>query len=194
MCSPPPGGLVLDTHPPGFTYPSDTNEVGPGLFLSVDYTSPGAIETFSSAGRCAGATRPPDARAGPAVARAAASQRRHPRQRRQERPRDRRRPPHEQDRLAIRPHSYPGHRRRLPQQSRRRRPGATVLARGAVRQKLARALRYRAVTRWTRRGAVPARRSRTARRSSCDRPRSLSVPEQRSPRCPTAPAADVRRA
>jgi len=44
------GQPVLDTHPPGFTYPSDTNEVGPGLFLSVDYTSPGAIETFSSNG------------------------------------------------------------------------------------------------------------------------------------------------
>jgi hypothetical protein len=44
------GRPVLDTHPPGFTYPSDTNEVGPGLFLSVDYTSPGAIETFSSNG------------------------------------------------------------------------------------------------------------------------------------------------
>jgi len=44
------GRPVLDTHPPGFTYPSDTNEIGPGLFLSVDYTSPGAIETFSSDG------------------------------------------------------------------------------------------------------------------------------------------------
>jgi DNA-binding beta-propeller fold protein YncE len=47
-----PGGRpVLATHPPGFTYPSDTNELKPGVFLSVDYTEPGAIETFTSDGR-----------------------------------------------------------------------------------------------------------------------------------------------
>jgi hypothetical protein len=46
----PSGQPVLATHPPGFTYPSDTNEVRPGLFLSVDYTNPGAIETFTSGG------------------------------------------------------------------------------------------------------------------------------------------------
>jgi DNA-binding beta-propeller fold protein YncE len=45
------GKPVLAIHPPGFTYPSDTNEVRPGLFLSADYTSPGALETFTSAGR-----------------------------------------------------------------------------------------------------------------------------------------------
>jgi DNA-binding beta-propeller fold protein YncE len=38
-------------HPPGFSYPSDTNQVRRGLFLSADYTSPGAIETFTSDGR-----------------------------------------------------------------------------------------------------------------------------------------------
>ena len=47
----PDGRPVLDTHPPGFTYPSDTNELRPGLFLSADYTDPGAIETFTSDGR-----------------------------------------------------------------------------------------------------------------------------------------------
>jgi len=47
-----PGGRpVFDTHPPGFTYPSDTNQTPSGLFLSVDYTSPGAIETFTNDGR-----------------------------------------------------------------------------------------------------------------------------------------------
>jgi DNA-binding beta-propeller fold protein YncE len=47
-----PGGRwLLSTHPPAFSYPSDTNEVRPGLFLSVDYASPGAIETFTPAGR-----------------------------------------------------------------------------------------------------------------------------------------------
>jgi len=47
----PDGHPVLDTHPPGFTYPSDTNEVHPDLFLSADYVDPGAIETFTSTGR-----------------------------------------------------------------------------------------------------------------------------------------------
>src|ERR1019366_3289061 len=45
------GRPVTDTHPPGFSYPSDTNEVDPGVFLSADYTSPGAIETFTPTGR-----------------------------------------------------------------------------------------------------------------------------------------------
>jgi DNA-binding beta-propeller fold protein YncE len=45
------GRPVTDTHPPGFSYPSDTNELRPGVFLSVDYTDPGAIETFTAAGR-----------------------------------------------------------------------------------------------------------------------------------------------
>ena len=45
------GRPVTDANPPGFSYPSDTNEVRPGVFLSVDYTSPGAIETFTAAGR-----------------------------------------------------------------------------------------------------------------------------------------------
>lgn len=45
------GKPVTDAHPPGFTYPSDTNEVRPGVLLSVDYTSPGAIETFTTTGR-----------------------------------------------------------------------------------------------------------------------------------------------
>jgi DNA-binding beta-propeller fold protein YncE len=47
-----PGGRpLLDSHPPGFSYPSDTNEVRPGVFLSADYTDPGALETFTSSGR-----------------------------------------------------------------------------------------------------------------------------------------------
>ncbi len=46
----PSGRPVLATHPPGFTYPSDTNEVRPGLFLSADYTDPGALETFTAQG------------------------------------------------------------------------------------------------------------------------------------------------
>jgi DNA-binding beta-propeller fold protein YncE len=44
------GRAVLAVHPPQFSYPSDTNELRPGVFLSVDYASPGAIETFTSHG------------------------------------------------------------------------------------------------------------------------------------------------
>jgi hypothetical protein len=45
------GRPVLATHPPGFSYPSDTNEVSAGVLLSADYASPGAIETFTDKGR-----------------------------------------------------------------------------------------------------------------------------------------------
>ncbi len=45
------GRPVEATHPPGFSYPSDTNEVRPGVFMSVDYTDPGAIETFTGTGQ-----------------------------------------------------------------------------------------------------------------------------------------------
>jgi hypothetical protein len=47
----PMGRAVAATHPPGFTYPSDTNQVRPGVFLSADYTDPGALETFTTNGR-----------------------------------------------------------------------------------------------------------------------------------------------
>ena len=47
----PDGSPVTDTNPPGFSYPSDTNEVRPGVFLSADYTQPGAIETFTTTGQ-----------------------------------------------------------------------------------------------------------------------------------------------
>jgi hypothetical protein len=47
----PSGKLIGATHPPGFSYPSDTNEVKPGLFLSADYIHPGAIEMFDLHGR-----------------------------------------------------------------------------------------------------------------------------------------------
>lgn len=47
----PHGKLVRSAHPPGFTYPSDTNQLSPGRFLSVDYATPGAIETFTARGK-----------------------------------------------------------------------------------------------------------------------------------------------
>jgi DNA-binding beta-propeller fold protein YncE len=45
------GRLVRAAHPPGFSYPSDSNEVRPGVFLSVDYVTGGAVETFDGRGR-----------------------------------------------------------------------------------------------------------------------------------------------
>jgi outer membrane protein assembly factor BamB len=45
------GKLVSTTNPPGFSYPSDTNEVSPGVYLSVDYAQPGAIMEFDAHGK-----------------------------------------------------------------------------------------------------------------------------------------------
>jgi DNA-binding beta-propeller fold protein YncE len=47
----PNGSVLSSTHAPGFSYPSDTNEVRPGVLLSADYTDPGAIETFTPTGQ-----------------------------------------------------------------------------------------------------------------------------------------------
>lgn len=47
----PDGRVLSSTNAPGFTYPSDTNEVSPGVLLSADYTDPGAIEMFTPSGR-----------------------------------------------------------------------------------------------------------------------------------------------
>lgn len=46
------GGQVLwSAHPPGAAYPSDTNEVRPGVFLTADYTKPGMVEEFTRTGQ-----------------------------------------------------------------------------------------------------------------------------------------------
>ncbi len=45
------GTIYGSWHPPGVAYPSDTNEVRPGTYLTVDYSSPGQIETFDGSGR-----------------------------------------------------------------------------------------------------------------------------------------------
>jgi len=47
----PTGKLVWSVQPPGITYPSDTNEVSPGVFLTVSYTWPGVIEEFTKTGK-----------------------------------------------------------------------------------------------------------------------------------------------
>jgi outer membrane protein assembly factor BamB len=45
------GHLIRAVHPPGFTYPSDTNEVRPGVYLTVDWTAHGAIMKLTGHGR-----------------------------------------------------------------------------------------------------------------------------------------------
>ena len=45
------GKILWSTHPPGVAYPSDTNEVSPGVYLTVDYSTPGQIVEFNQAGR-----------------------------------------------------------------------------------------------------------------------------------------------
>ena len=45
------GQLSWSTHPPGVSYPSDTNEVYPGRYLTADYSDPGQVVEFTSSGR-----------------------------------------------------------------------------------------------------------------------------------------------
>lgn len=46
----PAGQVRFSAHPPGVAYPSDTNEVRPGLYLTVDYSDPGQIVEFDRTG------------------------------------------------------------------------------------------------------------------------------------------------
>ncbi len=45
------GQVHWSTHPPGVNYPSDTNEVRPGLYLTADYSDPGQVEEFTKTGQ-----------------------------------------------------------------------------------------------------------------------------------------------
>ena len=45
------GHLLWSTHPPGVYYPSDSNEVHRGLYVTVGWQSPGILETFDRQGR-----------------------------------------------------------------------------------------------------------------------------------------------
>jgi hypothetical protein len=47
----PTGHVLWSTHPPGVSYPSDSNEVRPGFYVTVGWQSPGILETFDRAGR-----------------------------------------------------------------------------------------------------------------------------------------------
>ena len=44
------GSVLWSTHPPGVSYPSDTNAVGNDRFVTVDYSHPGAIIEFNHLG------------------------------------------------------------------------------------------------------------------------------------------------
>jgi len=44
------GAVSWSANPPGVLYPSDTNEVSPGRYLTVDYSNPGQVVEFTSAG------------------------------------------------------------------------------------------------------------------------------------------------
>ncbi len=52
------GHVYHATHAPGMTYPSDTNEVRPGVYLTADYRRPGTVETFDAQGRLLWRYRP----------------------------------------------------------------------------------------------------------------------------------------
>ncbi|MGH9074483.1 MAG: hypothetical protein ACRDZQ_10255 [Acidimicrobiales bacterium] len=45
------GQVTFSTNPPGVNYPSDTNEVRPGVFLTSDYSNPGQVEEFTRSGK-----------------------------------------------------------------------------------------------------------------------------------------------
>jgi hypothetical protein len=45
------GQVSWSARPPGVTYPSDSNEVYPGRYLTADYSNPGQVVEFTPAGR-----------------------------------------------------------------------------------------------------------------------------------------------
>ena len=47
----PAGRILWSVQPPGILYPSDTNEVRPGVFITASYTKPGVVEEFTQQGR-----------------------------------------------------------------------------------------------------------------------------------------------
>lgn len=44
------GQVYNQIHPPGEGYPSDSNEISPGVYVSVSYTDPGVLEVFNARG------------------------------------------------------------------------------------------------------------------------------------------------
>ena len=52
------GHVFFSAHPDGVAYPSDSNQVGPNRYLTVDYSSPGQILIFDRTGRAIWRYRP----------------------------------------------------------------------------------------------------------------------------------------
>ena len=52
------GHVYWATHPPGVAYPSDTNQVAPNRYLTVDYSSPGQALIFDRSGHAIWRYRP----------------------------------------------------------------------------------------------------------------------------------------
>lgn len=52
------GHLYWSAHPPGVAYPSDSNQIGTGRYLTVDYSEPGAAVVFDQTGKALWAYRP----------------------------------------------------------------------------------------------------------------------------------------
>jgi hypothetical protein len=52
------GHVFWSAHPAGIGYPSDSNEIGPGRYLTVDYARPGQILVFDRHGRSLWRYRP----------------------------------------------------------------------------------------------------------------------------------------
>lgn len=45
------GKVSWSVHAPGIAYPSDSNEIAPDVYVTVDFSKPGAIVTFNSKGK-----------------------------------------------------------------------------------------------------------------------------------------------
>jgi len=52
------GSVAWSTHPPGVAYPSDTNEISAGRYLTVDFSTPGQIVIFNRNGKALWRYRP----------------------------------------------------------------------------------------------------------------------------------------
>lgn len=52
------GYVAWSAHPPGVAYPSDTNEIRPGRYLTADYSAPGQLVVFDRSGRALWRYRP----------------------------------------------------------------------------------------------------------------------------------------
>ncbi len=57
------GTVYWSAHPPGIVYPSDTNEISPGRYLTVDFSAPGQLLIFDRSGRTLWRYRPTGAAA-----------------------------------------------------------------------------------------------------------------------------------